>query len=122
MDYSKLTDAELDDLVATRVMGWHRGPNPNYPPSMDLPVWLDANGEIAHSRYFFPVECADDMLLVLPKVLADGYRIIMETPECLDGLYRVGVRLIDGNIWFANASTLPRALCEAVVAAYEVKK
>ena len=116
LDIAKMEGEALDQLVAEKVMGW----------SCLESYWLNASGAEIASRFNWHPSAgkklsaaASDVLL---KALADGYRIIMETPECLDGLYRVGVRLIDGNIWFANASTLPRALCEAVVAAYEMKK
>ncbi len=117
IDYSKLTNAELDALVATSVMGWHvfcMGPC----------EWEydTADGKWAHVLAFSPSDgdSPEDLILVLRKVLADGCQVCV---KIIGGKYAVRVAR-GGDPWKLSESdtpALPRALCLAVNAAYEVK-
>lgn len=115
-DYSKLTDAELDVLIAERVMGWVLETDDEHWPlrwysgtgkhESDLVLWTPSTNEL-------------DILEVLRKALGDGYGILIRME---DDLYRIGVyKYSPFEIENATASTPTRALCEAILAAYEVK-
>jgi hypothetical protein len=115
VNYAEIPNAELDDMMATRVMGWapHGGD------------WRHPDGIVYTSGdYWQPSTMYEPMVDVLFKALEDGYAV----ENISKGKEGYGVEFgrfeSDGYYYqhVAHAPTLPRALCEAIAAAYEERK
>jgi hypothetical protein len=111
VNYAEMTNAELDDMMATRVMGWtpHGGD------------WRHPDGIVYTSGDWQPSTMDEPMVDVLFKVLRDGYspRFFQSSDK---RFFWVRVYRNEEVICEAGALTLPRALCEAIAAAYEERK
>ena len=121
-DYSKLTDKQIAELLATKVMGWHK----EIWDKLGQPVhyWF-ANGHIViPCKEWHP--CADlnqavECAVVLWKTGNPCVELMIERPfvEGNDIEWRAYVDNGNRKWWEAINTSPARALCEAVLMAVE---
>jgi hypothetical protein len=111
MNYAEMTNAELDDLMATRVMGWGKAGDKWIYPNQEFYIFSDE---------WQPSTMEESMVDVLLKVLADG--VTLELGHDGSAYWVYSDRRSSENRDLGQAPTLPRAMCEAIAAAYEERK
>ena len=81
VDYSKLSDKELTELVAVEVMGWEKGKYTSKSGDIrNMPCWRDKNGEIVDEdseemRWFDPLENWNWTMQVVEKIMGTDKKI-----------------------------------------------
>lgn len=124
MDYSKLTDAELDEMAA-ECMGWQKA-NGWYGNHYG-PIWERSAVRIVQAADWHPSTVPADTFRFMEHALADGFIVgVMKIPDGMgeiSGNHRVSVRKGEHSIiWYFNVPTLSRAITEAIVAAYKAEE
>ncbi|MFA6315777.1 MAG: hypothetical protein WC648_05425 [Candidatus Paceibacterota bacterium] len=127
MDYSKLTDAELDERAA-KCMGWKKKDCPQYNGSW----WVDAAGVFQPIvEDWCPSTVPADAFRFMEHALKERQAHengwweaqIVPLSYCGGTLWRCRVVMDGGeHMREAIAPTLSRAITEALVAAYEAEK
>jgi hypothetical protein len=110
-----MTDAEMTDLIATRVMGWHRRPN------AWRRLWYSADGGLQiEEDYWHPTTNAAQAVQALEAMRDRGYDVRLGSVG-LGNIVTAGewwawLSRYDEGVSFYDAS-LPRAICLALVEA-----
>lgn len=131
-----ITNAEIVETLATKVMGWKSGPVYG-PDSEVVGLWFADGIDSPHTRYyvpytdknrFDPLTSVSDAFMVLEagewdyivrRSRSDGRYFVHIVVNSVWGANHLGVpRRDDLNLYgFGNADTLCRAICDALVAA-----
>jgi hypothetical protein len=117
MDY---TNGLLDELTATKVMGWHKADAFNEASAPFL-VWRDKAEMFEHTENEWnPSVNIEQAMQVLEKMIADGYKetaMVYEREGWIVEFYKEDVFDDVGND--ARDKSLPRAICLAALKAKE---
>lgn len=129
---SKLTDRELDAYLAEHLLDWYYDISPRggpYPPQMVFAQNAEQAGRRTSGSTFAPPlsSTGDGMLLVIEAMRGRGWDWEM---HAYSNPAMRGMRFTAGAsspavpsplAWWADASSLPRAVAEAARAAWEAR-
>jgi hypothetical protein len=112
---------EMDDLIATRVMGWKMG-NTSVLPRMNIPVWHDGNWNISHFYEWRPSTDIAAAWEAVDKLRKDGFNCVFSLPYTNSAI-RQHILFDGGEETDARSSDwvygdeLPLAICRAALLA-----
>ena len=119
MNIDEMSGADLDTMVAERVMGWHKVPDDEWEGEM----WYDALGGMQFVSYR-PSQYLSVAMFAMQKAIEDGCTVILERRQ---GYYHAGkhfpalyyCRVEKGRDGYvSHATTLPLAMCRVLVEVY----
>jgi hypothetical protein len=116
MNIDELEGTELDELVAVKVMEWHKLPDDEWNGEM----WYNTQNHAQFVTYT-PSQYLSVAIFVIQKAIDDGLAVMMVArlaDYTVEIVRPTGSKLCGRQNYHATAATLSLALCRALAKAY----